>query len=78
MSGGRVALWEWERGDGSRWQAAYDADRHRSNVSEVRGLAESGNPWARELIDAGFPEPETARFLSGDRAFPGWRPQLVG
>jgi hypothetical protein len=37
----------------------------------------AGNPWARDLIAAGYPEREVAIFLRRDRAFPDWRPQVI-
>jgi hypothetical protein len=78
LPGGRRALWAWERRDDSAWVSAYDQERHASNAVEVRELAATGNPWARDLIADGLPEPEVTAFLRGDQAFPDWRPQLVG
>jgi predicted NBD/HSP70 family sugar kinase len=77
LPGGRRALWEWERCDNSAWAEAYAEDRHESNISNVRELAAAGNPFARDLITAGFPEPDVSAFLRGDRAFPDWRPEVI-
>lgn len=77
LRGGREALWAWERRDDSAWAEAYAEERRASNISNVRELAAAGNHWARDLIVAGFPEPEVGTFLRGDQAFPGWRPQIV-
>jgi hypothetical protein len=76
--GGRRALWAWDRGDDAPYQQAADERRRAWDIAEVRELAATGNCWAQDLAARGFPERESYDFVTGDQAFPGWRPQLIG
>ena len=78
LPGGRQALWAWQNGDDSTFTAERIAFMREGDREEVRDWAERGNPWARELVDVGYPEAEVRAFLGSER-FTHWRPiHVVG
>jgi hypothetical protein len=79
LPGGRQALWAWQNGDDSSFTAERIAFMREGDREEVDDVATRwGNPWARELIDAGYPEAEVAAFIGSER-YGYWRPiHIVG
>ena len=78
LPGGRQALWAWQNGDDSIFTAERIAFMREGDREEVRDWAERGNPWAQELVDAGYPEAEVRAFFDSER-FSHWHPiHIVG
>jgi hypothetical protein len=73
LPGGRQALWAWQKGDDSVFTAERIAFMREGDREELRDWAERGNPWARELLDAGSPAGEIRAFFDSER-FTMWRP----